>query len=108
MKIRFQEIYLNNRPENFIAGMRKWLSWVMRSRLVAMKEIAKTIKRHWDGVINWIDFKVSNGILEGFNSKFQTAKAKARCYRKMETVKTVIYLLSGKLDFSIVNLSVST
>jgi hypothetical protein len=41
--------------------------------------------------------------MEGINSVFQAAKAKARGYKKTETIITVIYLLTGKLDFSKVN-----
>jgi hypothetical protein len=33
---------------------------------------------------------INNGILEGFNSIFQAAKAKARGYSKTETIKTII------------------
>ncbi|MCD6347364.1 MAG: transposase [Bacteroidales bacterium] len=54
-------------------------------------------------MISWIDYQISNGILKGFNSIFQAAKAKARGYKKTETIKTIIYILTGKLDFSKVN-----
>ncbi|NWJ98986.1 MAG: transposase, partial [Chloroflexi bacterium] len=55
------------------------------------------------GIVNWFDYKISNGILEGFNSIFQAAKAKARGYRRYDTIKAIIYLLTGKLDFSKIN-----
>jgi transposase len=44
-----------------------------------------------------------NGILEKFNSIFQAAKSKARGYKKFETMRSVIYLLTGKLDNSNIN-----
>ena len=103
MKVRFQELYsLPNLPA-FESGLKEWLGWVRRSQIEAMKEVGKTIKRHLEGILNWMTFKVSNGILEGLNSKFQAAKAKARGYRTLKTIKTVIYLLSGKLDFRSLN-----
>lgn len=52
--------------------------------------------------------RITNGILEGFNSIFQAAKAKARGYKKTETIKAIIYLLTAKLDFSQVNHYCST
>lgn len=70
MKNQFQQIYQSATKKDFIKNMKEWLSWVMHSGIVPMKEVAKTIRRHWDGVVNWIEFKVSNGKLEGMNSKF--------------------------------------
>ena len=103
MKVRFQELYILPTLAAFEAGLKEWLNWVRRSQIEAMKEVAKTINRHMEGILNWMTFKVSNGILEGLNSKFQAAKAKARGYSTMRTIKTVIYLLSGKLDFRSLN-----
>jgi transposase len=68
-----------------------------------MVKAAKNIKNHWDGVLNWAYQKISNGILEGFNSLFQAAKSKARGYRKFDTIRTIIYLITGKIDFSKIN-----
>jgi len=41
-----------------------------------------------------------NGILEGFNSLFLAAKAKSRGHRETETIKAVICILIGRLDFA--------
>ena len=38
------------------------------------------------------------GILEGFNSRIQSAKAKARGYRTHENFINMAYLILGKLD----------
>jgi len=54
-----------------------------------MKEAAYTIKRHWDGVLNWFKSGINNGILEGFNSLIQAAKARARGYRTNEYLITI-------------------
>ena len=108
MKCRFQEIYKSLSSRQFEGELKQWLSWVLHSNIVPMKEVAKTIKRHWDGVVNWMTFGVSNGILEGMNSVFQAAKAKARGYGTIETIKTIIYLLTGKFDFRLVNSTLPT
>ncbi len=44
------------------------------------------------------------GILEGLNSLIQAAKAKARGYRTFKNLKTIIYMLTGKLDYAKVGL----
>ena len=99
----FQQIYQAPTAEMFDKLLRKWYFWATHSRIEPIKEAAYTIQRHWDGIVNWFDYKISNGILEGFNSIFQAAKAKARGYRRNDTIKAIIYLLTGKLDFSKIN-----
>ncbi len=99
----FQQIYQAPTSEMFDKLLRKWYFWATHSRINPIKEAAYTIQRHWDGIVNWFDYKISNGILEGFNSIFQAAKAKARGYRRSDTIKAIIYLLTGKLDFSKIN-----
>jgi transposase len=68
-----------------------------------MGKAAKTIKRHWDGIFNWATQNISNVILEGYNSIFQASKARARGYKRFDTIQAIIYQLTGKLDFSRIN-----
>ena len=68
------------------------------SRLMPIIEIAKTIERHWDGVLRWFQSKIANGLLEGINSLIRAAKAKARVYRSIRNLQAIIYLIAGKLD----------
>lgn len=103
MKEAFQQIYNETNPESFLKLLNKWYFWATHSRLEPMKQAAYTIKRHWYGIINWVYFKIDNGILEGFNSIFQAAKAKARGYKSTKTIITIIYMLTGKFDFSKIN-----
>lgn len=106
MQIRenFQEIYKETEKEEFERSLKKWYFWATHSQIGPIKEAAKTIKNHWAGVLRWYDSKINNGILEGLNSLVQAAKAKARGYKTFKNFETIIYLLTGKLDFSKVGL----
>jgi transposase len=99
----FQDIYRSETLEDFIYSLNKWYYWATHSRLAPVISVAKTIKSHWDGVVNWMESKINNGILEGFNSIVQAAKAKARGFRTFENFRIIIFLLLGKLDFRIIN-----
>ena len=55
--------------------------WVTHSCLDSVIKAAKTIKKHWDGVVAWKKSQISNEILEGLNSIVQAAKVKAREFR---------------------------
>jgi transposase len=63
-----------------------------------MIDAARTVKRHWDGILRWFDSRIANGLIEGINSLVQAAKAKARGYRSVRNLKAMVYLLAGKLD----------
>ena len=60
------------------ASCKRWYFWATHSRLAPMIEAARTVKRHWDGILRWFDSKIANGLIEGINSLVQAAKAKAR------------------------------
>jgi transposase len=76
MRLAFQEIY--NCPSRDWGELilNRWYSWVIRSRLEPMKKVARTIKQHRDGILQWFDSKIANGLIEGINSLVQAAKAK--------------------------------
>ena len=98
----FQQIYAAQTGADFETLLKKWYFWATHSRLNPMKKAAKTIKNHWDGILQWKKSQINNGILEGLNSVVQAAKRKARGY-KFKHFKTIVYLITGGLDFSKVN-----
>ena len=78
-----------------------WIWWALTSNLEPMKEAARTILRHWEGIVAFTETKISNGVLEGINSLVQAARNKARGYRTVEYFITIIYLIAGKLNFQL-------
>jgi transposase len=84
-----------------IAGtyLKRWYFWATHSKLKPIVKAAKTMKRHWDGIMNYIDSRISNGVLEGINSIVQSLKASARGYRNISNFMTMIYIRCGDLHF---------
>ena len=100
IKLNFQALF--NQPlDTSEAFLKKWFFWATHSRLQPIIDAAYTIKRHWDGVLNWFQSRLNNGILEGLNSLIQAAKAKARGYRTNKNFIAMIYLIGGKLNFEL-------
>lgn len=110
IKENFQNIYKVSResPESFEPLLVTWYKWAVHSRLEPMVQAARTIKNHWDGIVNWHKSMISNGILEGLNSLIQAAKAKARGYRTLKNFKIIAYLITGRLDFRRINPAIGT
>jgi transposase len=99
----FQQIYQAYTEEEFETLLKKWYFWATHSRLAPIIKAAKTIKNHWDGVLEWKKSQINNGILEGLNSIVQAAKAKARGYKTFRSFRIVVFLLTGDLDFKVIN-----
>lgn len=100
----FQQIYEEIDRAGFVAALKKWYFWATHSRIKEIIEAAKTIKKHWAGIVRWYNSRINNGILEGINGLVQAARAKARGYRTVKNFKIMIYLLTGKLDYTKVGL----
>ena len=101
IRLNFQ-LFFNQ--ENRVAGevfLKKWYYWATHSRIEPIIKVAKTIKNHWDGIVNWFDSKLTTGLLEGLNSLIQAAKSRARGYRSNKNFINVAYLLTGKLEFEL-------
>jgi transposase len=63
-------------------------------------QAARTIKRYWKGVINFLDARVTNGTVEGLNSKIKTAMQRAYGFKQVVYLRTIVYLVAGRLSFS--------
>lgn len=95
---------LNRKQINVVRDMLKqWCTNVMRSKVEPMKAVAKMIRNHLEGIVAWARSRMTNGFLEALNGLFQAAKRKARGYRRLSTIRTIIFLIAGKLDFRHLN-----
>ena len=101
IRLTFQDLYSQPSRADGEVFLKKWYFWATHSRLQPMIDAAKTVKRHWDGILRWFDSKIANGFSEGINSLIQAAKAKARGYRSTRNLKAMIYLIAGKLELQL-------
>ena len=68
------------------------------SRLEPVIEAAKTIKRHWQGILQFVDNRITTGIVEGLNSKIKAAMKRAYGFKSFEYLRAVIYLFAAKIN----------
>jgi transposase len=96
LKLAFQDAF-NLPGETGVTAMTRWCAWAQRSRLPAFRRVARTIRKHWDGVKRYFTSGLTNAILEGINSLIQSAKARARGFRTVENLIAIVYVVVGKL-----------
>lgn len=101
---RFKELFDDfwdmTDPEDAEAFLAYWCDLVSESNIYPFHKFVNLLKTHWSGIINYIHSRISNGILEGINSKIQLAKRRARGYQNMTNFINMIYLIDGKLEFN--------
>ena len=98
IRLGFQDLYDHTTAAAAADHLKRWYFWATHSRLEPIIDAARTVKRHWDGILRWFDSRIANGLIEGINSLVQAAKAKARGYRSTRNLIAIVYLLAGKLD----------
>ena len=93
----FWDIEDKQEAEGYLAF---WCDLVDESGIFPFQKAVNTIKAHWSGIINYIESRINNGILEGLNSIIQLAKKRARGYRNINNFINMIYFICGKLKFN--------
>jgi len=95
---------LGRKQINIVSAMlAQWCTNVMRSKVEPMKQVATMIRAHFNGIVAWTRSRQTNGFIEAINGLFQAAKRKARGYTRFQTMKTVLFLIAGKLNFAAIN-----
>jgi len=75
--------------------LERWLSWASRSRLKPFVTTAKTIRRHKDSILAYVETKLTNGIVEGFNNKLRMIVNRAFGFHSADALKGMLFLCCG-------------
>ncbi len=97
----FQDLLKARNVEEAVSGLKWWYNWVCHSRIPEMIKVAKSIKVHWNGIVAYLQTRLTNASAEALNGIIQTAKRKSRGFRNFEYFRAVIYLVGSKLKFDL-------
>jgi transposase len=93
----FARLYEQTNPAEMAALLAFLIDLALEQGL---KKIAQSLKGHFDGIVAYARTGLTNGLLEGINTKIQLIKRTARGYKDTETFKRMIYLCFGCLELS--------
>jgi transposase len=74
------------------AHLDAWLAWASRSRLKPFIRLARTLREHRDGILAAIRLGLSNGRLEGLNSKIRLISHRAFGFHSADPLIALVYL----------------
>lgn len=78
-----------------------WLSWASRSKLKPFVKLARTIRKHKAGVLAAIELGISNGRLEGLNSKIRLISHRAYGFHSANALIAMIYLCCSGIQIAL-------
>ena len=74
------------------AHLDAWLAWASRSRLRPFIRLARTIRRHREGILTAIRLGLSNGRLEGLNSRIRLISHRSFGFHTADPLIALVYL----------------
>lgn len=80
-----------------IDSLHWWRGWAARSRLEPFRKLAATIKTHLQGIIAFMETRLTNAAIEAVNGLLQMAKRIARGFRVFHYFRLTAYLKTSRL-----------
>lgn len=92
--LKIEDIYKQDTHEK-MSALIAFISH-LAEEFMETNSISKTLKKHFDGIIQYAKSKINNGVLEGINSKIQIIKRVARGFRyKQNFIKMIRFIFDN-------------
>ena len=92
LKEELRLLYQLEEPWLAPAHLDAWLAWASRSRLAPFIKLARTIRRHRAGILAAIRLGLSNGRLEGLNSRIRLISHRSFGFHSASPLIALVYL----------------
>lgn len=102
-KLNLQNVYFAESRTGAENLLTRWHRKAAKSSIHLIRNMAETVKEHWNGILSHFESKLTSGFLEGINSLIQSAKTRARGYRNLDNMIAIAYVIAGKLNFKSVH-----
>jgi transposase len=84
-----------------VERLQAWLAWASRSRLKPFVKLARTIRKHKQGVLAALKLGLSNGRLEALNSKVRLLSHRAYGFHSANALIAMIYLCCAGIHIAL-------
>ena len=92
LKETFQSIYSADTPQEADKIFHDWFGWARRSKLEPFKKLALTFSQHYHGIRLFLERKLTNAPVEGFNSKIRMISHRAFGFHSAQALIAMILL----------------
>jgi len=94
LKERLRQILSQGGKER-IPYFNLWLAWAARSRIPEMVELARKVRRYSTDIAHTLRYGLTNGPVEGLNSRIRQVINNARGFRNVDALKALLQLTLG-------------
>ena len=98
---QLRQLYALEDPTLAPAHLDAWLAWASRSRLRPFVRLARTLRAHRDGILAAIRLGLSNGRLEGLNSKIRLISHRSFGFHSADALIALVYLCCTGIDITL-------
>jgi len=95
LKGQLRLLYHLDDPRQAAELLEAWLAWACRSKLKPFVKLARTIRKHRDGILAAIRLGLSNGRLEGLNSRVRLISHRSFGFHGATPLIALVYLCCG-------------
>jgi len=85
-------------PFRLRAKLLAWLSWASRSKLKPMVKAARTIRTHFEGVVAYARERLTNGVVEGMNTRMRMVARRAYGFHSAQSLIAMMFLCLGGIE----------
>jgi transposase len=71
--------------------LKEWCQWAIDTDIRQMQQLAKTLTLHARGILNWWQYRINNGRMEGINNKIKTLLRQTYGLRDEAFLKLKLY-----------------
>jgi transposase len=87
-------------PKRAEESLRSWLAWASRSRLEPFVKAARTIRKHFEGIVAYVKTRLTNGLVEGINNKLRMVARRAFGFHSAGALIGSLFLTCGGIKLN--------
>lgn len=98
LKDEFDKFWDYKSPKAALAFLNSWMTTVRKSRLEPMKDFVKTLEKHKENILTFIEARITNAVAEGLNRIIRKVKNRASGFANLQSFTDLIYLTVGDVN----------
>jgi len=85
-------------PKRAERALTEWLAWASRSRLDAFVKLARTVRKYKQGILAYIQHRLTNGVVEGINNRLRAIARRAFGFHSPKPLIAMLFLCCGGIS----------
>jgi transposase len=87
-------------PRRARRALDAWLVWASHCHLPSFVKVAKTIRAHKEGILAYIRERMTNGVVEGINTRLRSITRRAFGFHSAQPLISMMYLCCGGIQLA--------